>query len=79
MAGRDKKFGARDDKRVALASATYDASAHTVTLIPNQAFNTMQLQQLTVKSALLSDSLGRPIDGNHNFVATLKGKSVTIA
>jgi hypothetical protein len=85
MTGRDKKFGTRDDKRVALASARYDGSAHTVTLIPKQAFNEMQLQQLTVKSALLRDSLGRLIDGNDDgqpggdFVATLKGKSVTIA
>jgi hypothetical protein len=85
MAGRDKKFGTRDDKRVALASARYDGSAHTVTLIPKQAFNEMQLQQLTVKSALLRDSLGRLIDGNDDgqpggdFVATLNGTSVTIA
>src|SRR5262249_53726449 len=85
MAGRDKRFGTRDDKRVALASARYDAVAHTATLIPKTAFNTTQLQQLRVKSALLTDSLGRPIDGNHDgqpggdFVATLKGKSITIA
>jgi hypothetical protein len=70
--GRDKKFGTRDDKRVALASARYDGSTHTVTLIPKQAFNKMQLQQLTVESALL----GLP---GADFVATLKGKSVTIA
>jgi hypothetical protein len=85
MAGRDKKFGTRDDKRVALALARYDGTAHTVTLIPKQAFNEMQLQQLTVKSALLRDSLGRLIDGNDDgqaggdFVATLNGTSVTIA
>ena len=70
--GRDKKFGTRDDKRVALASARYDGSTHTVTLIPKQAFNKMQLQQLTVESALLGQPGG-------DFVATLKGKSVTIA
>jgi hypothetical protein len=69
--GRDKKFGTRDDKRVALASARYDGSTHTVTLIPKQAFNKMQLQQLTVESALLGQPGG-------DFVATLKGKSVTI-
>ena len=69
--GRDKKFGTRDDKRVALASARYDGSTHTVTLIPKRAFNKMQLQQLTVESALLGQPGG-------DFVATLKGKSVTI-
>ena len=72
MAGRDKKFGTRDDKRVALASATYDGTAHNVTLIPKQAFNEIQLQQLTVNSALLGQT-------GCDFVATLKGKSVTIA
>jgi hypothetical protein len=52
---------------------------------PKQAFNKTQLQQLRVKSAFLTDTYGRPIDGNHDgqlggdFVATLKGKSVTIA
>ena len=66
MAGRDKTFGTKDDKNVKLASATYNALAYTVTLIPKQAFNKTQLQQLRIKSAFLSDSFGRPIDGNHD-------------
>jgi RHS repeat-associated protein len=85
MAGKDKKFGTKDDKIVPLASATYNATAHTVTLIPRQAFNKTQLQQLRVKAPFLHDSLGRVIDGNHDgqpsgdFVATVKGKAVTVA
>src|SRR5262249_49180761 len=33
-AGKDKKYGTRDDIRKALRSATYDPVAHTVTLVP---------------------------------------------
>jgi hypothetical protein len=55
-----------------------------VTLIPKQAFNKTQLQQLRVKSAFLTDSFGRPIDGNHDgqpggdFVANLSKNKVTM-
>jgi len=84
MAGRDKKFGTRHDKNVPLASATYNASAHTVRLIPKQAFNKTQLQQLRVKAAFLSDICGRPLDGNHDgqpggdFTASMSKNKVTI-
>jgi hypothetical protein len=84
MAGRDKKFGTRDDKNVKLASTTYNASAYTVTLIPKQALNKTQLQQLRIRPVSLTDSFGRPIDGNHdgqpggNAVALLKRRGVTI-
>ena len=37
-AGRDKKFGNLDDKRVALASATYNPGAHTIMLRPRTTF-----------------------------------------
>jgi hypothetical protein len=65
-AGKDKIFGTKDDMSVKLASANYNASAHQVTLVPKQAFNRTQLQRLRVRAALLSDSLGRSIDGNHD-------------
>jgi hypothetical protein len=84
MAGKDKKFGTKDDKKVALSQAIYNAKAYTVSIVPKQALNKTQLQQLRVKAALLSDTYGRPIDGNHDgqpggdLVATIKGKSVTI-
>ena len=37
-----------------------------MTLLPKQAFNKTQLQQLRVRSAFLSDTYGRAIDGNHD-------------
>ncbi len=83
MLGKDKKFGTKDDKGVKLASAIYNTTTHTVTLIPKQAFNKNQLQQLRVKSAFLTDTYGRPIDGNHvgqaggDYVANLSKNKVT--
>ncbi len=86
MPGKDKKFGTKDDKGVKLGSAAYNATTHTVTLIPKQAFSKNQLQQLRVKSAFLTDAFGRPIDGNHDgqpggdYVANLsKGKVTPLA
>jgi YD repeat-containing protein len=64
-AGRDKRFGSRDDKRVALASATYDPVSHTVRLaargkVPNQKL------QLSITAAGTFDSQHRPIDGDRD-------------
>ena len=35
-AGRDKRFGTKDDKKIALRSATYNPTTHTVTLVPRR-------------------------------------------
>src|SRR5262249_25075386 len=65
-AGKDKKFGTRDDKAVPLASATYDSRAHTVTLalrgkkLPNQAL------QFTITAGQILDTMGRPLDGDRD-------------
>ena len=54
-------------------------------LDPQEQAQPDEAQQLRITASLLTDSYGRPIDGNHDgqpggdFVATLKGKSVTIA
>jgi hypothetical protein len=61
--GRDKKFGNRDDKLFRLAAATYDASAHTVTLTPRGKVP-KQPVQLTIKASGVLDTLGRQLDGN---------------
>ena len=63
-AGKDKKFGTKDDKTVPLTSATYSSGGHTVTLttkgtVPNQPL------QLNINPALVQDAEGRPISGNH--------------
>jgi hypothetical protein len=64
-AGKDKKFGTRDDKSVPIASATYDPLAHTMTLTPRGKIPNQTLQ-LSISAAPILDSLGRPIDGNRD-------------
>ena len=64
-AGRDKKFGNRDDKRVALASATYDPATHTVKLLPRGKVSNQKLQ-LSITAAGTLDAQHRPIDGNRD-------------
>ena len=58
-AGRDKKFGTRDDKRAALASATYDPVAHTVTLTPRGKLPNQKLQLSITAARTLDRSIGR--------------------
>jgi hypothetical protein len=62
-AGKDKKFGTRDDKAVALGLASYDSSAHTVTprgKVPKGSL------QLTITATGSLDTQGRPLDGNRD-------------
>jgi hypothetical protein len=75
--GRDRTFGSRGARTILLASATYNATTHSVKLIP-QGKLPKQALQLTINAALVLDAQGRPIDGNRdgqpggNFVAILK-------
>ena len=64
-AGKDRKFGSRDDKRVALASATYDPVANTVMLAPRGKVPNQKLQ-LSITAAGTLDAQHRPIDGNRD-------------
>ncbi len=81
--GRDKKFGTRDDKVVALLSATYDPTARTVTLVLGKKLTAAGLYQLTVdgtSASGITDVAGNLLDGNHdggvsgNLVATFRLK-----
>jgi hypothetical protein len=86
LSGKVKKSQTTYGKPVPLSSAIYNASAHTVTLIPKSKLNLAQPMQLRITASLLADSLGRPIDGNHDgqpggdYVANLsKGKVTPLA
>ena len=81
--GRDKRFGTRDDKVVALLSAVYDPTAWTVTLVLRKKLTVSGQYQLTVNGTSpggVADLVGNLLDGDHdgrvlgNFVATLKLK-----
>jgi hypothetical protein len=85
LSGKTKKGHTTYNKTLALRSATYNPAAHTVTLMPKNKLSAAQPDELIVTGSVLTDTLGRPIDGNHdgqpggNFEATFKGRSVTIA
>ena len=74
LAGTIKKKVLTFKKSVPLTSAIYNPSALTVTLLPRGKRKLPKYEQLTIASGLLTDSLGRPIDGGHNVVVTV-GKS----
>ena len=85
LAGRDKKLGTKDDKAVALASASYDAKKLTVTLIPAKSITLTQREQLRITAARITDSFGRSLDGNRDgtpggdFTANFRKGSVQTA
>jgi hypothetical protein len=67
---------------IPIASAIYNPSAHTVTLAPRGKLTSKALRlQLSINSALVRDSQGRPIDGNldgqagGNFVSAISRSS----
>jgi hypothetical protein len=71
LAGTMKKKVLGFNKAVPLASATYDPSAETVTLLPQGKRKLPKYEQLTIRSGLLTDSLGRPIDEGRTVVVTV--------
>ncbi len=68
---------------VASASALYSASNDSVTIIPRGTLSSTKPQELIVNAALVTDALGRPIDGNDDgqpggdFIATISGRRVS--
>jgi hypothetical protein len=83
-AGKDKRFGTKDDKPVKIASAAYNSGANTVTLKPKGTVPNQTLQ-LTIPSGLVLDLEGRQIDGNRdgqpsgNFVGTFGKQGISLA
>src|SRR5262249_42601958 len=65
-AGKDKKVGTKDDKRLKLRVAAYNKTAHTVTLTPTTKIAANTNFQLLVHASSVTDLSGRPIDGNHD-------------
>jgi len=68
---------------VAPASAVYSASNNSVALTPRGKLAATKPEELIVNGALISDALGRAIDGNDdgqpggNYIATVSGTRVT--
>jgi hypothetical protein len=81
-AGRDGKFGTKDDQTIPLSSATYNATAHTVTLHTRKPYSLHKSVQLTVGGTLpnaVKGANGALLDGEDtgtpgsNFVSVFKG------
>ena len=83
-AGRDKRFGTKDDKVTKLKKALYDAALDTITLSTRGKLSRVPAKMLTIYATNLLDSTGRRLDGDHDgepggdFAATLKGGTVTV-
>ncbi len=65
-------------KPVALASASYNATTFTVTLVPRKALVLSSPIELTINAAGLLDALGRPLNNGTNVVAVLSKSGVTL-
>jgi hypothetical protein len=64
-AGRDKRFGTKDDKMLNLAVVTYDSKTHTVKLVARGKAPLNQPLQLVASGAgALADLAGNVLDGN---------------
>ena len=79
LAGTIKKKVLIFKKSVPLASATYDPSAQTVTLLPQGKRKLPKYEQLTIASGLVTDTLGRPIDGGRTVVARVSKSGLVIS
>ncbi len=65
MAGKDRRFGTRDDRAVRLASASYNPGADTVTLTVRGKVPGKPLQ-LDIRASSILDGQGQPVDGGHD-------------
>jgi hypothetical protein len=83
-AGRDKRFGTRDDKITRPTQAIDIPANFSITLAPSNTLNLTQVFELQVPSGALVESFGPPIDGNRDgqpggdLIVTVKKKTVTI-
>jgi hypothetical protein len=83
-AGRDRRFGTRDDVKVRFRSVVYNPTARTVTLTPAGSLVLNKTFQLRLNAAGLFDVYGRPLDGNGDgraggdYVALIARRGVAV-
>ncbi len=63
-AGRDRRFGTRDDRTLALRSATYDPASMAVTLTPKGRTALRQPSRLVAGGSALVDMALNALDGD---------------
>ena len=67
-AGRDGRLGTRDDRRIKLIAATYNAETRTVKLIPEHLLSTSRAYEMTAHATGLVGVKGALLDGNGDGV-----------
>lgn len=63
-AGRDRRFGTRDDVAVALRPPAYDPATGRVTLTPLRRLASNQPVRLTIAGGAIADGAGNALDGD---------------
>jgi hypothetical protein len=82
-AGKDKKFGTKDDVSLLQGSVTYDTTAHSLSLrLKNIAFKPPL--QFSIPNGTIHDTSGQALDGNRDgapggsFIVAFSGAGITI-
>jgi uncharacterized repeat protein (TIGR01451 family) len=65
-AGKDKKYGTKDDKVQAIKSVSFDNMKNTITIRTKGTLNLAAALQPKVTAIGILDPQGRPLDGNHD-------------
>lgn len=69
LAGRDKRFGTRDDRLVALKSVSYDPASRSVRVIPRvRGLSSRSHYRLLISDSFLKGTDGRTLDGDRDGV-----------
>jgi hypothetical protein len=85
--GPDGRFGTKDDRRIRIRSADYDAATNTVTLSPARRLSVRQRYRIVVdgtSSTGLTDTSGNLLDGDFDgtpggdYVAVFRGRKPKI-
>jgi lysophospholipase L1-like esterase len=73
-----KNGGTHLGKPVSLAKATFDPATNSVTLIPRTTFPILALQ-LDIKATLVRDPWDQPLNGGHDYIATIRPRGAVTA
>ena len=78
LSGNAKKNVVRYKRPVVLGLALYDVGTQSVTLVPKDRAKLIKLMQLRITTALLLDTLSRPVNNGHGIVVTINKSAFSI-
>ena len=73
-----KEGGTHLGKPVSLAKATFNPATNSVTLVPRTTFPRLALQ-LDIKATLVRDPWDQPLNGGHDYIATIRPRGAVTA